>query len=550
MYALTVSTTEPKNIKEAMLDHSWIESMQDELNQFKRLYVWELVEVPAGKNVIKVKWLWKNKTDAENTVIQNKSRLVAKGYSQQEGIDFEESFALVARLEAVRMLVAYAAHKNFTIYQMDVHQSPCGIFINQSQYTIELLKKHGMEKSDAITTPMATARIDADLQGTPTDQTIYRSMIGGLMYLTASTLDIAFATFVNARYQARPTEKLLKEVKRIFRYLKQSINMGLWYSKDFGFDLIAYLDADLAGCHDDYKSTYGGIQFLGDKLVRWSFKKQDYTAMSTAEANYALTATIDVSAIYLQQFWKTVSKLPVETPDNPFIAPETIKYIQPFMMIVGYQGEVDKQKKDVIQYPRFIKLIIADLMKEFPSIPQRLEEDYHSIKDDIQLIDVPTIQPQPVESTQGTNSTPSTYRTPTPTAIASDIVQKKQKRKQETSSPNLSLKISNDDDDSGNRIEPRSHKEHPETVDDDENEEEKKDEKKDGDNDDDVDDDHTNHTLDKTQDMGSLETRNEKMQTLIPSPHRSPRTNLSSDGAPSSPLVPHFPSRIPSPPLL
>ncbi|GJS74151.1 retrovirus-related pol polyprotein from transposon TNT 1-94 [Tanacetum coccineum] len=122
MYALTVSTTESKNIKKVMLNHSWIESMQDELNQFKRLDVWELVELPAaaGKNVIKVKWLCKNKTDVENTVNRNKSRLVSKGYSQQEGIDFEESFAPVARLEAFRMFVAYAAHKNFPIYQMDV----------------------------------------------------------------------------------------------------------------------------------------------------------------------------------------------------------------------------------------------------------------------------------------------------------------------------------------------------------------------------------------------------------------------------------------------
>ncbi|GKC82051.1 retrovirus-related pol polyprotein from transposon TNT 1-94 [Tanacetum coccineum] len=103
------------------------------------------------------------------------------------------------------------------------HQSPRRIFINQSQYTLELLKKHGMEKCDSISTPMATARIDADLQGSPTDQTKYRSMIEGLMYLTASRLDIAFATF------------------------------------DFGFELIAYSDADLAGCHDDYKRTSRGI---------------------------------------------------------------------------------------------------------------------------------------------------------------------------------------------------------------------------------------------------------------------------------------------------
>ncbi|GKA79862.1 retrovirus-related pol polyprotein from transposon TNT 1-94 [Tanacetum coccineum] len=120
MYALTVSTIEPKNIKEAMSDHSWIESMQDELHQFKRLDVWALVPRPDGKNIIYVKWLWKNKSNAENIVIRNKSRLVAKGYKQEEGIDFKEPFAHVARLEAVRMFVAFAAHKNITIFQMDV----------------------------------------------------------------------------------------------------------------------------------------------------------------------------------------------------------------------------------------------------------------------------------------------------------------------------------------------------------------------------------------------------------------------------------------------
>ncbi|GKB23000.1 reverse transcriptase domain-containing protein [Tanacetum coccineum] len=111
-------------------------------------------------------------------------------------------------------------------------------------------------------------------------------MIGGLMYLTASRPDIAFATFVCARYQAHPIEKYIKEVKKIFRYLRRTINMGLWYSKDSRFELIAYSDADLAGCNYDCKSTSRGIQFLGYKLVSWSSKKQDCTAMSTAEAEY------------------------------------------------------------------------------------------------------------------------------------------------------------------------------------------------------------------------------------------------------------------------
>ncbi|GKF51477.1 hypothetical protein Tco_0147944 [Tanacetum coccineum] len=149
-----------------------------------------------------------------------------------------------------------------------------------------------------MSTPMETERLDANLQGTPTYQMTYRHMIGGLMYLTASRPDIAFATFVCDRYQARPTVKHLKKVKRIFRYLRQSYNMGLWYSKDSRFELIDYSDADHVGCNDDCKSTSGGLQFLGGKLVSWSLKKQDCTAMSTAEAEY-----VSLSACCAQVMW-------------------------------------------------------------------------------------------------------------------------------------------------------------------------------------------------------------------------------------------------------
>ncbi|GJU00998.1 retrovirus-related pol polyprotein from transposon TNT 1-94 [Tanacetum coccineum] len=208
--------------------------------------------------------------------------VVLTGYKQEEGIDFEDSFAPVARLEAVRMFIAYGVHKNITIFQMDVKTA----FLNGPlKEEVYLLKKHGMDECVSMSTPMATEILDADLQGTSTDQTTYHRMIGGLMYLIAIRADIAFATFVCARYQARPSVKHLKEVKRIFRYLRQSYNIGLWYPKDFGFELIAYSDADHAGCKDDCKSTSGGIQFLGDKLVSWSSKKQDCIAMSTAKLN-------------------------------------------------------------------------------------------------------------------------------------------------------------------------------------------------------------------------------------------------------------------------
>ncbi|GJZ04859.1 retrovirus-related pol polyprotein from transposon TNT 1-94 [Tanacetum coccineum] len=160
------------------------------------------------------------------------------------------------------------------------------VYLNQlDQVRFRDTKKHGMDKCDSIGTPMATKpKLDADLSGKPTDQTTYRSMIGSLMYLTSNRQDIVQAICYCTCYQARSIEKHLKEVKRIFQYLKETINMGLWYPKDSGFELTAFLDADHAECIDTHKSTSGGIQFLGDKLVSWMSKKQDYTTMSSTEA--------------------------------------------------------------------------------------------------------------------------------------------------------------------------------------------------------------------------------------------------------------------------
>nr|GEW41251.1 hypothetical protein [Tanacetum cinerariifolium] len=144
-----------------------------------------------------------------------------------------------------------------------------------------------MTSCDSVGTSIATKHLDADLSGTPVDQMKYRSMVGALMYLTASRPDIVHATCYCARYQAKPTEKHLTAVKRIFRYLKDTIYMGLWYPKDTGFKLTAISDSDHVGCLDLRKSTSGGIQFLGgDKLVSWSSKKQDCTSMSSVEAEY------------------------------------------------------------------------------------------------------------------------------------------------------------------------------------------------------------------------------------------------------------------------
>ncbi|GJV42246.1 retrovirus-related pol polyprotein from transposon TNT 1-94 [Tanacetum coccineum] len=170
---------------------------------------------------------------------------------------------------------------------LQVSQSPRGIFINQSKYAQEILKKFGFDTCTPIDTPMAERPdLDEDKGGKLIDPTRFRGMVGSLMYLSASRPDIVFAVCMCARYQAKPTEMHLTAIKRIFRYLKGTIHMGLWYPKDSGFDLKAFADADYAGCHDTRRSTSGSAQFLGHRLVSWSSKKQKSTAISTTEAEY------------------------------------------------------------------------------------------------------------------------------------------------------------------------------------------------------------------------------------------------------------------------
>ncbi|GJT76962.1 copia protein [Tanacetum coccineum] len=156
-----------------------------------------------------------------------------------------------------------------------------------------------MENCDPIGTPMETKhKLDLDTNETPVDATKYQSMISSLMCLTSSILDIVHATFLCGQYRAQPTEKHLKEVKKIFRYLRGTVNIGLWYTKDSGFELTGFSDVDHAGCQDTFKSTSGGNQFLGKKLVSWSSKKQDYTSLSTTEAEY-----VSLSACCTQVLW-------------------------------------------------------------------------------------------------------------------------------------------------------------------------------------------------------------------------------------------------------
>nr|GEY37958.1 retrovirus-related Pol polyprotein from transposon TNT 1-94 [Tanacetum cinerariifolium] len=179
---------------------------------------------------------------------------------------------------------------------LQISQNPRGIFMNQIKYALEILKKYGLESSTPVDTPMVKkSKLDKDRQEKLVDPTHFCRMVSSLMYLYASRPDIIFVVCMCARYQAKPTKKHLHAIKRIFRYLKGTIHMGLWNPKDSGFALRAFADADYAGCQDTRRSTSGYAKFLRDKLISWSSKKQKSTVLS----HYAVTMcnTQDLSTL-------------------------------------------------------------------------------------------------------------------------------------------------------------------------------------------------------------------------------------------------------------
>ncbi|GJT24609.1 retrovirus-related pol polyprotein from transposon TNT 1-94 [Tanacetum coccineum] len=388
-YDAFLTSVKPKNYKDALTQACWIEAMQEELHEFERLEVWELVPRPDKVMVITLKWIYKVKLDEMGGILKNKARLVARGYRQEEGIDFEESFALVARLDAIRIFLAYAAHMNMIVYQMDVKtaflngilreevyvsqpdgfvdqdnlnhvyklkkalyglkqaprawydlllkfllsqeflnglqisQSPRGIFINQSKYALESLKKYGMKSSDPVDTPMVEkSKLDEDVQGKAVDPTHYRGMEGTLMYLTTSRLDLTFVVYMCAR--------------------------GLWYPKDSSIYLTAYAYADHAGYQDTRRSTSRCMQLLGDRLVSWSSKRQKSAAISSTEAEY-----IALSCCCAQQVENGVVELYYVNTEYPpvdiftkALGRERIKFLTNKLGMRSFTPETLKQLAD------------------------------------------------------------------------------------------------------------------------------------------------------------------------------------------------------------
>nr|GFB20623.1 uncharacterized mitochondrial protein AtMg00810-like [Tanacetum cinerariifolium] len=212
----------------------------------------------------------------------------------EEGIDYDEMFAPVARIEAKRLFLAYASFKDFTVYQMDVKSAflygkieeevhvcqPLGFEDPDFPYKVYKVEKALYDVKKASTPMESSKPLLKDKDGEEVDVHMYRSMIGSLIYLTSFTPDIMFAVRAYARYQVTPKVLHLHVVKRIFRYLKGQPNLGLWYPKDSPFDLVAYTDSVYAGASLDRKSTTGGCHFLGCRLISWWCKKQIVVANS------------------------------------------------------------------------------------------------------------------------------------------------------------------------------------------------------------------------------------------------------------------------------
>ncbi|GJS27836.1 putative ribonuclease H-like domain-containing protein [Tanacetum coccineum] len=395
LFACFLSQEEPKTISQALQDESWVEAMQEELLQFKLQKVWVLVDLPYGKKVIGTKWVFRNKRDERSIVVKNKARLVAQGFRQEEGIDYDEVFAPVARIEAIRLFLAFASYMGFTVYQMDVksaflygtieeevyvhqppgfvdpahpnkvykvikalyglHQAPrawyetlssflmengfrrgtidktlfikkkksdimlvqvyvddiifgstkksmctefedCmhkrfqmssmgeltfflglqvkqqpdGIFISQDKYVADILKKFDFLSIRTATTPIESNKpLVKDEDGVDVDVHIYR-------------------------LQVTPKASHLNAVKRIFRYLKHQPKLGLWYPRDSPFKLEAYSNSDYGGANLDRKSTTGGCQFLGRKLISCKERIwQTATVRTLANGIQELVASID-----------------------------------------------------------------------------------------------------------------------------------------------------------------------------------------------------------------------------------------------------------------
>nr|GEY63177.1 putative ribonuclease H-like domain-containing protein [Tanacetum cinerariifolium] len=205
LFACFLSQEEPKKVIHELKDLSWIEAMHEELLQFNLQEVWIFVDLPKRKRAVGTKWVFRNKKDERRIVIRNKARMVNQGYTQEEGIDYDEVFAHVAQIEAIRLFLAYASFKDFVVYQIDV----------KTAFLYGKIEEEVFLEVKTTSIPMENQKLLLkDEDGKEVDVYMYRSMIGLLMYLTSSRPDILFAVYACTRYQINPKVSHLHAIKQ------------------------------------------------------------------------------------------------------------------------------------------------------------------------------------------------------------------------------------------------------------------------------------------------------------------------------------------------
>nr|GEX89216.1 copia-type Pol polyprotein [Tanacetum cinerariifolium] len=325
-----VKEQEPKRVHQALKDPSWIEAMKEKLLQFKMQKVWVLVDLPKGKRAIGSKWVFRNKKDERGIVIRNKARLVARGHTLDEGIDYKEVFAPVARIEAIRLFLAYASFMGFMVYQMDVKSAflygtteeevyvcqPLGfedpdypdkvyvddiIFGSTNKELCKAFEK--LMKDKFQMSSMGEITFFLGLQVKQKDNVIFISQD---KYVDEILRKFGLTDGKLASTPIDTKKPLLKDPNgedvdvHIYRYLKGKPHLGLWYSKDSPFNLVAYSDSDYTGASLDRKFTTGGCQFLGCRLISWQCKKQTVVPTSSTEAKYIAAASCCAQVLWIQ----------------------------------------------------------------------------------------------------------------------------------------------------------------------------------------------------------------------------------------------------------
>ncbi|GJW56950.1 retrovirus-related pol polyprotein from transposon TNT 1-94, partial [Tanacetum coccineum] len=301
LFADFLSKIEPKKVFEVLKHPGWVDTMQEELNQFYRNKVWTLVPLLYGKIAIDSKWVFRNKKDKHDITTKNKARLVTQGYSQEEGIEYDETFAPMARMEAIRIFLAFATYMNFRVFQMDVKS----VFLNGKLKEEVYVKQPPGFKS--IKFPNYIYKLDKALYGLKQSPKSWYETLSTFLIrnkFAKGRIDNTLLIYKSKRdvllVQSNPKESHLTVVKRILKYLKGTPTLDMYYPKCLGFDLKGYSNSDYAGCNMDRKSTAGACQILNGKLVCWSAKKQQSVAMSSTKAEYVVDAGCCTSILWIK----------------------------------------------------------------------------------------------------------------------------------------------------------------------------------------------------------------------------------------------------------